>query len=645
MKTDTKNNIWETNKEKPKVCGLKREKTWTQKLFFPSFTLGSCYILWRLFFTIDYSNIYNISAGYLLWIAELYSFLMFLSFSYITTQKCNCSCDYTDMDLYADQENQICSIDDETNELSCKNKAFPTVDIFICTYNEGLDILLDTFEGCKNIDYPKKQVYVLDDGRRENIKNTALDYGFKYITRDNNEGYKAGNINNALPQTNGELIVIFDADHIPVKNFLNELIDFFSDEKVALVQTPQHFYNPDPIQKNLKFYDILTNEQDLFFRVLEPSISCSNSTLVAGTNFMIRRQFLEEIGGLPQESITEDMALGIKLQEKGLKVYFHDKPLAAGLAPENYKEYIVQRSRWAKGTIQIFMNEKIKKYLENMDIKQKLPYYAGLLYYMLSIPRLICVIMPAVFLIFGLKPVIATFWPTLFLFQLSYFSMKLFYFWFSANKYRNIVFSDLYELCIWYPLLSEISQMFLFPQGAKKQKFTVTNKGKLANAKNYELSTILPNIILFTICLIAYFYTVPRYIEIEYKPALFINLFWNTYNFIMLALAINVGFEKKDSEEDYRIKTDINALIKGQSDIRAKVINLSKTGAQIITEDSLEINSIITMDFAEFSGINVRVVYSKIKDKLVYTGIKFIDNSKKFQKDVFKLMFYNSEAW
>lgn len=644
MKTDTKNSIWE-NKKQSKVCGIKKEKNWAEKLFFPSLIIGSIYIFWRLFFTIDYSTPLNIVAGYLLWISEVYSFLMFLSFSYITKQKCDCSCDYVDFDdSYAGYENLVCSIDSKTDEISCSGKENPAIDIFICTYNEGLDILLDTFEGCKNIDYSNKQVYVLDDGKREYIKNQAEEYGFNYITRETNSGYKAGNINNALKQTKGDLIVIFDADHIPVKNFLNELVDFFQDKEVAIVQTPQHFYNPDPIQKNLKMYKTLTNEQDLFFRVLEPSISCSNSTLVAGTNFMIRRQFLEEIGGLPHESITEDMALGIKIQEKGLKVYFHNKPLAAGLAPENYKEYVVQRSRWAKGTIQIFLNKNMRKYLNNMKLKQKIPYYAGLLYYMLSLPKLICVLSPVLFLTLGIKPLIATFWPTLFFFQFSYFSIKIFHFWFFAKKYRNIIFSDLYELCIWYPLLSEIGKMFLSPQSSKNQKFIVTNKGKLATSKDSQLLIIVPNLILLLLCFISFIYVIPLYQSISNKAALFINLFWNTYNIIMLACAICVGIEKKDRRQNYRISTEINAVIKEHSDVKAKIINISKTGIQIITEKTIE-SEFLTIDLNEIKGLTIKVLYSKKINDIFYYGGTIINSSESIKKSIFEIMFKSSQAW
>ncbi len=138
--------------------------------------------------------------------------------------------------------------------------------------HENENILRDTIIGCKNIRYKKanKKIYLLDDGNRSNIKQLAKDFGINYIARDNNIGFKAGNINNAIKKTDSEFIVIFDADHIPVSTFLIELIDNFKDEKIALVQTPQYFLNPDPFQKNLNLTKQLTNEQDLFFRLYNP---------------------------------------------------------------------------------------------------------------------------------------------------------------------------------------------------------------------------------------------------------------------------------------------------------------------------------------------------------------------------------------
>jgi cellulose synthase (UDP-forming) len=151
---------------------------------------------------------------------------------------------------------------------------YPTVDIFVPVVHEPLDILRRTLIGCINQQYPKDRyrVYVLDDGQRDEVHRLAISLTRKYLRRPNRLHAKAGNLNHALQHTNGEIIAIFDVDHVPTKDFLHDTVGLFQDEKVALVQTPHHFYNPDIFQKNLQIEGVLKNEQALFYRVLESAV-------------------------------------------------------------------------------------------------------------------------------------------------------------------------------------------------------------------------------------------------------------------------------------------------------------------------------------------------------------------------------------
>ena len=166
----------------------------------------------------------------------------------------------------------------------------PTVDIFIPTYDEPEFILRRTVIGCQAVNYEQKTVYLLDDTRREEIVELASELGCEYITRPDNNHAKAGNINHALPLTKGEFITIFDADFIPTKNFLERTLGFFQDEKLALLQTPQNFYNIDPIARNLGLEDILTPEEEVFYRQLQPIKDAAGSVVCAGTSFVVRRE-------------------------------------------------------------------------------------------------------------------------------------------------------------------------------------------------------------------------------------------------------------------------------------------------------------------------------------------------------------------
>ena len=166
---------------------------------------------------------------------------------------------------------RYCSRSSEADEYIKKIKNFPSVDVFIPTYNEDIDVLEKTIYGAKHLDYPNFKVWVLDDGSREWLKKFCEEAGAGYITRTEHEHAKAGNLNNGLARTSGELFAIFDADFIPARNFLRRTVGFFIFHKdIGIVQTPQHLFNKDPIQSNLYLEKVWPDEQRLFFSSMAP---------------------------------------------------------------------------------------------------------------------------------------------------------------------------------------------------------------------------------------------------------------------------------------------------------------------------------------------------------------------------------------
>lgn len=292
---------------------------------------GIVYILWRAVYTVNYlGDIYSLTWSILLLLAEIFSMVIFISFSLAVSRK-------------DDYELPHCPV--------IPPDKLPGVDIFVCSLNETEEILKPTLMAALNIDYPNKKVYLLDDGKRPEMFELTKKLGCNYITRETNKGYKAGNINNALKQTSGEIVIIFDADHIPVSTFIKDIICNFSDPKVALIQTPQHFFNLDPFQKNLGLQEYITNEQDLFYRVIEPGLATYNATICGGTNFFFRRQYVEKAGGFPEDTLTEDFAMGLKLETMGYKILYYNRPVATGKSTETFGEFIKQRSRWASALL------------------------------------------------------------------------------------------------------------------------------------------------------------------------------------------------------------------------------------------------------------------------------------------------------
>ena len=227
----------------------------------------------------------------------------------------------------------------------------PSVDVLIATYNEDVSILERTILACLNLDYPvdRLQIYLCDDGRRPNVHALCDTLGIRYLSRADSQNAKAGNLNNALGQSKGEFVMLLDADMVPKSNFLQKTIGYFLDDQVGFVQTPQVFYNPDPFQHNLRFNQKIPNEQDFFMLDIQAARANYNAVLHVGTNAVFRRKALDEIGGIPTGTITEDMATGMLIQAKGYQSVFVREVLCTGLSVESFRDLIHQRERWCRG--------------------------------------------------------------------------------------------------------------------------------------------------------------------------------------------------------------------------------------------------------------------------------------------------------
>jgi cellulose synthase (UDP-forming) len=283
--------------------------------------------------------------------------------------------------------------------------ACPTVDVFIPTYNEPLEILEKTITGALFLDYPRFKVWVLDDGRRPWLKAFCEEKGAGYITRPDNAHAKAGNINHALPRTSAELVAVFDADFIPQRNFLMRTVGFFDEPEIGIVQVPHAFYNHDPMQANLALRKTLPDDQRFFFEAIMPSRDGWDAAFCCGSNSLTRRAALEAVGNaLPTSSITEDMLLSLAMLRQGFVTRYLCERLAFGLAPESLKAFFVQRQRWARGAIQIlFLPEgPIGRRLSLMQRLLFLPTH----WLSTSLMLLMSIVTPLVFLFTGLPPLV-----------------------------------------------------------------------------------------------------------------------------------------------------------------------------------------------------------------------------------------------
>jgi Glycosyltransferase like family 2/PilZ domain len=258
------------------------------------------------------------------------------------------------------------------------------VDVYVCTYDEPAEVVMATLAGCRALTYPHT-TYLLDDGRREEMRELAELAGAEYLTRADSSHAKAGNINAALPRTGGELVLMLDADHVPMPDALDALVGYFDDERMALVQTPHDFFNHDSVQH----YVVGRHEQSLFYRVVCPGKDRHGAAYWCGSAALISRQALLEIGGVATETIAEDFHTTIRLQRHGWRSRYHDEVLVQGLAPHDLDSYLLQRDRWARGNLAVFTLPESPLRARELSPLQRLSYLASLLSYLAPPMRLL----------------------------------------------------------------------------------------------------------------------------------------------------------------------------------------------------------------------------------------------------------------
>ncbi len=289
-------------------------------------------------------------------------------------------------------------------ELEAAN-AWPPVDVFICTYNEPIDVLEKSILLSRAMDYPDARVWVLDDTRREWLRDYCAEVGVNYLTRPTNEWAKAGNLNNGLRLTAGAnaapLILVLDADFAPHSNLLKRTVGLFRDPSVGVVQTPQLYFNADPIQHNLMASKAWVDDQRIFFDVFQPAKDAWGAAFCVGTSFVVRRDRLEEMGGFPHEAVCEDINLSYSLLRRGYVTRWLNERLSVGLAAEGLPEYVTQRARWCLGTVQVALLRDGPFRGAGFSFVQRLHYLHGLLNWLCKPFIVLMLLAPAVYWFLG----------------------------------------------------------------------------------------------------------------------------------------------------------------------------------------------------------------------------------------------------
>jgi cellulose synthase (UDP-forming) len=461
----------------------------------------------------------------------------------------------------------------------------PRVDVLICTYNEEEAILEQTIVGALAMDYPNFRVWVCDDGRRRWLEELTARLGCGYITRQDNAHAKAGNINNALrflsnlPQP-PEFISILDADFVPAPLFLKRGLTLFRDEKVGIVQTPQHFINPDPIQSNLSASRVWPDEQRYFFDVLMASKDAWGAAFCCGTSSILRFAALQKIGGFPTDSVTEDYLVTLRLREIGYQTVYLNERLSLGLAPEGLKEYITQRSRWCLGFVQICRGRSGPlRFGNNLRPIDRIVLSGTFLYWSAAHAfRVGGLIVPILYLLVGIEPLHATVQDALSYFVPFFVAQMAIMAWMTKGRVLPFM-TDVCQLLAANEVLRAVASGLVRPRG---QRFKVTAKGG-DRSQLFVQWALMRQFLIFlalTIAGVVTAFVLDADRSLQESSAL--ALFWSWYNIVLLIIGCLVCIEQPRKRKAERFETREQAvLVQGGNVWSHHVLDISRTGMRL----------------------------------------------------------------
>ncbi len=517
----------------------------------------------------------------------------------------------------------------------------PSVDVFIPIYSESCEILEKTLIAALSMRYPHKRVYVTDDSHREEVRRLTESLGGAYIKGPKKHA-KAGNLNNAMKLTSGELIVIFDTDHIPVSSFLEETIPPFQDPQLGFVQTPHHFYNEDIFQRALGTGERVPDEQDMFNHAIQGGRDAWGGSFFVGSGAVFRRVAMERLGGFKLMSITEDIHTSQHLHAQGWKSRFIDKDLAVGLTAENLSSFIVQRRRWMLGCLQIFFKDN-PLFCRGLPLRHRLGYFASLFYFLFPIPRVVFWATPLLFLLFHWHPIFAEV-SVLLAYLVPYMVVLPLISAILLPGWPRIVWGSAYEAICSFVLFRSIFDLFL----PRNMGFKVTPKGIVSNRRSFDAGSSKATLIATGITLFAIgkglfeFYV----FGIE-KDAYFFNLIWATVNLSGLLVALLIAWERPQRRAEERIRKPIPFELRSGERIYTGVVeDISLSGLALKLEGARELCETceLTLHDQRELRLRVRPVHMGIPLRRRH-GFRFVDLTAEQRRDLLLITFAAPDTW
>ena len=553
-----------------------------------------------------------------------------------------------------------------------KDEDLPTVDVFVPSYNEPKDLLARTLAAAKAMDYPpdKLKVFLLDDGgteqkrdsaridiaiealqRHEELRALCDELDVRYLTRARNEHAKAGNLNNGLAHSSGDIVVVFDADHAPARDFLHATVGFFHNQpRLFMVQTPHFFLNPDPIERNLRLFVHMPSENEMFYGIIQRGLDKWNASFFCGSAAALSRLALAETGGFKGRSITEDCETALELHARGWHSVYVDKPLIAGLQPASFASFIAQRSRWAQGMIQILLFQR--PFMKpGLSIAQRLCYMSSILFWFFPIARLMFLVAPLFYLFFDLEIFTAS-GAEFLSYTLSYMVVNLMMQNYLYGSYRWPWISELYEYAQTLYLLPALVSVISHPT---KPTFRVTAKDEsLASSRLSEIA--IPIFAFFVLLLVGVVMTFYRLYAEPYKAdvTLVVGL-WNVLNVLLAGCALGVVAERGEQQGSQRISSERRCeLIFGEKRVLGMIANMSASGAMVRlmgTAGELARDSHVGIHFTPSSHpggepvLPAIVRHIETENGMTTIGMRYVVSEATHYRLVADLLFADSSRW
>ena len=479
----------------------------------------------------------------------------------------------------------------------------PSVDVYIPTFDEPMEVLEKTITGVLCLDYANFNAWVLDDGRRPWVKAFCEAKGVGYLTRPNNAHAKAGNINHALTKTNADFVAIFDADFIPQRNFLMRTIGFFADPSIGVVQVPHAFYNYDPTQSSLALQKALPDDQRFFFDAVMPSRDGWNAAFCCGSNSVTRRAALRRVGDvLPTESITEDVLFSITLLRNGYITRYLCERLAIGLAPEGLKAFFVQRRRWARGAMQIL-------YLAAGPLGRDLTLMQRLLFLPThwlsqSLMLVLVIVAPLVFLWTGVLPLVNVTTEAVLYYQLPMVLAVAGGIWAFAPRQYFPFAAQVHGTFQSFKILPTVLVTIAKPFG---HVFKVTPKGVGAKKSDYDRTIFWTAASLMALTILGLVInTLPEWRIIGQTGLLPIVAFWSAVNIVVLFLVCMMSLQApvRRGEERFSLNEPIWMFAASGALSTGRIKDISLSGVAIAVDEDRALASKI--------GEHVRVFIAEV---------------------------------